>query len=259
MVQTAAHVLDHVIPHVPARHWGAVAADSAAPAAGCATKAGDACAAGRASRITRLLLKQAGGKAREADSGVVTLFQHFGSAANLNIHLSCLVLDGVYRRDSDGQERVDGAKARCPGRRNSIRTCAPTSTDSARTLQCDVTLIIARRCKRPERSSPIERPGALGCGELLRPGPLTGRSVLMIRAHLWTTSMTCISGSALDRQRASAHSNVGRIWPAQCPSAPVSVPAASVAKKERLILLCTPSARRSLPNLMVDIVKLRGL
>lgn len=26
----------------------------------------------------------------------------FGSAANLNIHLHCLVLDGVYRCDADG-------------------------------------------------------------------------------------------------------------------------------------------------------------
>ena len=34
-------------------------------------------------------------KADEADSGAVTLIQRFGSAANLNIHLHCLVLDGV--------------------------------------------------------------------------------------------------------------------------------------------------------------------
>jgi hypothetical protein len=31
-----------------------------------------------------------------ADTGVVTLIQRFGSAANLNIHLHCLVLEGVY-------------------------------------------------------------------------------------------------------------------------------------------------------------------
>jgi len=41
-------------------------------------------------------------KAFEADSGAVTLIQRFGSAANLNIHLHCLVLDGVYRR-TDGE------------------------------------------------------------------------------------------------------------------------------------------------------------
>ncbi len=54
--------------------------------------------------ITRVLLKQAGVKAHEADSGAVTLIQRFGSAANLNIHLHCLVLDGVYRLGTDGAQ-----------------------------------------------------------------------------------------------------------------------------------------------------------
>ena len=45
--------------------------------------------------------QQAGLKRRQADTGAVTLIQRFGSAANLNIHLHCLVLDGVYR-NSEG-------------------------------------------------------------------------------------------------------------------------------------------------------------
>ena len=52
--------------------------------------------------ITRHLPGQAGLKADEAGSGAVRLIQRFGSAANLNIHLHCLVLDGVYRRGADG-------------------------------------------------------------------------------------------------------------------------------------------------------------
>jgi hypothetical protein len=44
-----------------------------------------------------------GAKADEADSGAVTLIQRFGSAANLNLHLHCLVLDGVYRCGIDGE------------------------------------------------------------------------------------------------------------------------------------------------------------
>jgi hypothetical protein len=52
--------------------------------------------------IARHLLGLAGLKANEADSGAVTLIQRFGSAANLNVHLHCLVLDGVYRRGIDG-------------------------------------------------------------------------------------------------------------------------------------------------------------
>jgi Putative transposase len=42
------------------------------------------------------LVKRAGFKLSRADTGAVTLIQRFGSAANLNIHLHCLVLDGVY-------------------------------------------------------------------------------------------------------------------------------------------------------------------
>ncbi len=41
--------------------------------------------------------KQAGLQRAQAHTGAVTLIQRFGSAANLNIHLHCLVLDGVYR------------------------------------------------------------------------------------------------------------------------------------------------------------------
>ncbi len=51
--------------------------------------------------IARFLIKQAGLKRSAADTGAVTLIQRFGSAANLNIHLHCLVLDGVYRSPWD--------------------------------------------------------------------------------------------------------------------------------------------------------------
>jgi len=52
--------------------------------------------------IARFLLRQAGVKAGKADSCAVTLIGRFGSAANLNVHLHCLVLGGVCRRDTDG-------------------------------------------------------------------------------------------------------------------------------------------------------------
>jgi hypothetical protein len=52
--------------------------------------------------ITRHLLDAAELKADEGHGGAVALIQRFGSAANLNIHLHCLVLDGVSRCDADG-------------------------------------------------------------------------------------------------------------------------------------------------------------
>ena len=103
MAQTATHLVDHVIPRVPVRQWVlslpiplrlllAAQPKLVTPVLQVVHRA-----------ITRLLLDQAGLKADEAHSGAVTLIQRFGSAANLNIHLHCLVLDGVYRCDTEGE------------------------------------------------------------------------------------------------------------------------------------------------------------
>jgi ribosomal protein S27E len=98
MAESAAHLVDKIIPRVPVRQWvlsfpvGLRILFAAHP--------------GLLTPVLRIihrviagfLLKQAGLKHTTADTGAVTLVQRFGSAANLNIHLHCLVLDGVYRR-----------------------------------------------------------------------------------------------------------------------------------------------------------------
>ena len=102
MAQTAAHLVDHVIPHVPVRQWVlslpiplrlllAAQPKLVTPVLQVVHRV-----------MTRHLLGQAGLKAAEADSCAVTLIQRFGSAANLNVHVRCLVLDGVYRRGTEG-------------------------------------------------------------------------------------------------------------------------------------------------------------
>jgi hypothetical protein len=102
MAQTAAHLIDRVIPHVPVRQWVlslpiplrlllAAQPKLVTPVLQVVHRV-----------ITRHLLSQARLKPDEAPSGAVTLIQRFGSAANLNIHLHCLVLAGVYKRGIDG-------------------------------------------------------------------------------------------------------------------------------------------------------------
>jgi len=97
MVETAAHLVDCVIPRVPVRQWVlsfpiplrflfAAHPHLLAPVLQIVHRV-----------IATFLIQQAGLKRTEADTGAVTLIQRFGSAANLNIHLHCLVLDGVYR------------------------------------------------------------------------------------------------------------------------------------------------------------------
>ena len=102
MSQTAAHLVDHVIPHVPVRQWVlslpiplrlllAAQPQLVTPVLQVVQRV-----------VTRYLLDHAGLKAGVGHGGAVTLIQRFGSAANLNIHLHCLVLDGVYRCGAEG-------------------------------------------------------------------------------------------------------------------------------------------------------------
>jgi len=131
MVQTAANLLDHVIPRVPVRQWVRV----------CQIRLPILLRLLLAAQpklvtpvlqvvhrvITRHLLGQAGLKAEEADSGAVTLIQGFCSAANLNIYLHCLVLDGMYRCGAEG-EPVFLEDPRQPTRR-CRRRCTRSSPD----------------------------------------------------------------------------------------------------------------------------------
>lgn len=98
MAESAAVLVDEVIPRVPVRRWVlslpiglrilfAARLELLTPVLRFIHRV-----------IAGFLLKQAGLKRATADTGAVTLIQRFGSAANLNIHLHCLVLDGVYRR-----------------------------------------------------------------------------------------------------------------------------------------------------------------
>ena len=96
MAEAAAHLVDHVIPKVPVRQWVlsfpiplrslfAVHPDLLLPVLQIIHRA-----------IATFLFTQTGQKRDQAATGAVTLIQRFGSAANLNIHLHALVLDGVY-------------------------------------------------------------------------------------------------------------------------------------------------------------------
>ena len=94
MAETAAHLADNVIPRQPVRQWVisfpiplrillASQPQLLSPVLQVIHRT-----------ISSFLIKQAGFRADEAHTGAITLIQRFGSAANLNIHLHCLFLDG---------------------------------------------------------------------------------------------------------------------------------------------------------------------
>jgi hypothetical protein len=92
--QTAAHLVDEVIPHVPVRQFvlafpfdlhHRLARDSVLE-----------------SRLLALFVEELAGRLRRAtgeengQAGSVTVLQHFGSGLNLHVHFHVLLLDGVY-------------------------------------------------------------------------------------------------------------------------------------------------------------------
>jgi len=111
MAETAAHLVDHVIPRVPVRQWVlsfpiplrflfAAHPQLLGPVLQIIHRV-----------IATFLTKQAGLQRTEASTVAVTLTQRFGSATNWNIHLHCLVLDGVLYRTTEGMPVFHPARA----------------------------------------------------------------------------------------------------------------------------------------------------
>jgi len=103
MVETAALLVDNILPQQPARQWVlslpfalryllATRPEVITQVLGVVYRA-----------ISGHLIRQAGLTRASAVTGAVTLIQRFGSALNLNVHFHLLVLDGVYRRDGEGR------------------------------------------------------------------------------------------------------------------------------------------------------------
>ena len=135
MSQTAAHLVDHVIPHVPVRQWVlslpiplrvllAAQPELVTPVLQVVQRV-----------VTGHLLDAAQLEAGEGHGGAVTLIQRFGSAANLNIHLHCLVLDGVYRYGADGAASF-------------VEVAAPTEDELHALLQTIITRLMKMLTRR---------------------------------------------------------------------------------------------------------------
>jgi hypothetical protein len=104
MAETAAHMVDHVFPHAPARQWVLslpfalryrLAYDSEMVTA-----------------VLQVFIRSLFGFYRrraqnygidQTQSGAVTFIQRFGSAANLNVHFHVICIDGIYAPGRDGK------------------------------------------------------------------------------------------------------------------------------------------------------------
>lgn len=103
MIETSAHLVDHVIPEVPVRQWVLSFPWPLRLLFASRPDALGRCLAVIVRAIQTDLARRAGLMAASgARTGVVTLIQRFGSALNLNVHLHMLILDGVYTTEQNG-------------------------------------------------------------------------------------------------------------------------------------------------------------
>ena len=115
MAETAALLVDNVLPRQPVRQWVlslpfslryllATRPEVVTQVLGIVYRA-----------ISGHLIRKAGLTRASAATGAVTLIQRFGSALNLNVHFHLLVLDGVYRREGEGRLRFVPIRVPSPG------------------------------------------------------------------------------------------------------------------------------------------------
>jgi hypothetical protein len=98
MVESAAHLVDHVFPEVPVRQWVFTFPFPLRFLFANDPQALSAVLAVVQRAISTFLVRHSGLTVSSgARTGAVTLIQRFGSALNLNVHLHMLFLDGAYR------------------------------------------------------------------------------------------------------------------------------------------------------------------
>ena len=129
MAETAAHLVEHVLPEQPIRQWVlsfpyplrflfATRPAVLSQVLGIVYRA-----------ISTFLIHRAGLRVgASARTGAVTLIQRFGSALNLNIHLHMLFVDGVYTFDEERPRLHRGSAPTQPELQRLLRTIATRVT-----------------------------------------------------------------------------------------------------------------------------------
>ena len=107
MVESAALLVDDVLPHLPMRQWVLSVPYPLRFLFAREPKVMSKVLGIVYRTIASHLIRQARLTRATAQTGAVTLIQRFGSALNLNVHLHMLVLDGVYQPRSTAGEDAD--------------------------------------------------------------------------------------------------------------------------------------------------------
>ena len=178
MVETAAHLVDHVLPPLPLRQWVL-----SVPKRLRYFLHDDAALQGVVVRsllrvVERCLREHSPGSSAAARLGAVVFIHRFGSALNAHLHFHCGIVDGVFEpahatdaaarvvfHEASGLDAVAVATGQAPVRQWVLRACVRRGL----LAQCDRDQMAAGRTAAASRSLPqcASRaptwPGANGC------------------------------------------------------------------------------------------------
>jgi hypothetical protein len=116
MANTAAFLVDRVLPNVPVRQYVL-----SLPFELRALAAFKANVLGALARIfVSAIDARYRGRTRNTACGAVTFVQRFGGSLNLNVHFHVVVLDGVFARDAEGRVAFSAAPAPTPAELDAI-------------------------------------------------------------------------------------------------------------------------------------------
>lgn len=182
MNDTAAHLVDHVLPETPIRQWVCSLPFELRTPLGYDRKL---CAdvinafVAEVMRFYRFRAKRLLGlqSVSLAHPGAVTLVQRFDSALRLNVHAHTLALDGVYVRDADSEKLVFHPLPSLT-HEDVVEVATRTAERIRKVLQAHGRLA-EEGCHAPEQDDfAIEQPALLSCYD----AAVKGRDLLSERA-----------------------------------------------------------------------------
>jgi len=106
MVETAAHLVDHVFPQLPVRQWVLSLRKRLRYFLRHDRRTVTAVLTIFLRVVEQVLRERAPGAAPKARLGAVSFVHRFGSALNDHVHFHCCVIDGVFEPDQGGDEAV---------------------------------------------------------------------------------------------------------------------------------------------------------
>jgi hypothetical protein len=111
MVETAAHLVDHVFPRLPVRQWVLSLPKRLRYFLRQDRRPITAILSILLRQVERVLRERAPGSAPGARLGAVSFLHRFGSALNEHVHFHCAIIDGVFEAGSDGEPAVQFREA----------------------------------------------------------------------------------------------------------------------------------------------------